>query len=378
MKKLALALMVATGFTWALDTTTAFDQGKDFGQQQKGALKGNVSTDGAQKNIPNYTTSTQEATLFNSGQGSLLAPGKTKLNDCASGKKADSSYNQQECDAINFLAKNPQQRPQINIEKNDPLITGSTQIINSAKNTGGFSGCKNTVVTKPAIYENGMCHESNKLDEVSCSNTLTVFCEAPTDGCDNGGIVPNSTQGDMRYWFGPGGGGTYYLEFGTLADNYWSGYGAVFDRTLQFEIANKENITQFSLVQAAFDDWLLVKINGNTIYVGPRGGDRLEVITKTETYECGKDGNKICSTKTTLVQHGPNDFGSAELAVSWNFGLSIDLKPYLVNGTNVIYTRTVVAGEGESFLKIAARMVCPPRCRDEWNNQCAPYEARMQ
>lgn len=374
MKKLALALMVATGFAWAYDATTAFDAGKDFGQQQKGTLKGNVSTDGAQKNIPNYTTSTQETTLFNNGQGSLFTPGRSKVNNCATGPKADSNYNQQECDAVNFLAKNPQQRPQINIDKNDPLVTGSTQIINNAKNTGGFSGCKNTVVTKPAIYEDGMCHEGNQLDTVDCSSTLSVFCEAPADGCDNGGIVPNSTQADMRYWFGPAGGGTYYLEFGTLADNYWPGSGTIYDRTLRFDIAKKADITQFSLVYAAFDDWLLVKVNGTTVYVGPKGGDRLEVVT--QSYSCGKEGENTCYRKR--VQYGPKSFGNPELATSWSIGLGIDLKPYLVDGTNTIYTRTIVAGDGESFIRMAARMMCPPKCRDEWNNQCAPYEARMQ
>lgn len=189
MKKLALALMAATGFAWAYDTTTAFDAGKDFGQQQKGTLKGNVSSDGAQKNIPNYTTNTQEATLFNNGQGSLFTPGKSKVNNCATGSKADTKYNQQECDAVNFLAKNPQQRPQVNIDINDMLISGSTQIINNANSNGGFSGCVNTIKTKPATFEESICHEGRRLDQYQCSESLSVqvdyTCQPGTFSLDN-------------------------------------------------------------------------------------------------------------------------------------------------------------------------------------------------
>lgn len=368
MKRLALilGLSMATATTWGYDATSAFDAGKDFGQQQKGKVSGMVSTDGAQKNIPNYTESAKESSLFSSGKGNLFSPAKGKLNGCATGPKADNNYNQQECDAVNFLAKNPSQRPQINIDKNDPIITGGKQIIDNANTNGGFSGCKNVTTTKPAIYEEGMCHEGNRLDQVTCENTLTVFCEAPSDGCDNGGIVPNSAEADMRYWFGPGDGGTFYMEFGTMADNYWPGpksTGTIYDRSLKFSIENKNDITRFALVTAAFDDWLLVRVNGTVVYVGPYGGDRLEQV-----YVNGRG----------RVQFGPASYGAPELSKSWNFSLDIDLRPYIVDGRNEIFTRTIVAGDGESFIKIAARMVCPLRCRDEWNNQCAPYEARMQ
>lgn len=260
---------------------------------------------------------------------------------------------------------------------------------------------------------NYQCQQSPKsLQTYTCNRILTVTCDALHDGCDDGGIVMGSTQADMRVWFGPWGGGTYALEFGTFRDNYWA--SGTYDRTLTFSITDKDKITAFSLARASYDDWLWVKVNGNTVYIGPRGGNTLYVVNSSsnvhvtadecnrgwagtnyicyrwvnETYQSvgsfpyctGAPGNYTCNTlgqPGSTVNYGTG-VGPTELATSWNFSLNIDLRPYLQNGANQIWTRTIVAGGGESAIRIWTRMLCPRTCYDNWDNQCQAFEARAQ
>lgn len=365
MRHWLMILAMASPSVWADEPSGAFDAGKQFGQQQSGTLRGNVSTDTAQQKIPNYNTDAKESGLFNSGQGSLFGPGSGKINNCATGPKADNNYNQQECDAVNFLSKNPQQRPQINIDKKDPLITGSSQIIKNAKPSGSFSGCKNTIVTKPAIYEEAICNEGNKFNTVDCESNLVVACAPPTDGCDAGGVIPNTSAGDMVVQWTNAGSGNYLLQFGSPGDNYFG--AGLYDRYMNFQIKDVQKITRFVLDSVHFDDWLLVEINSKVVYVGPHGGDRLELKPYV-----------IPNWMMVYCNSSDQPCGFPELQTSWGFSPNIDLKPYLINGVNTIRTRLVVGGGGEEWINISTRQLCPPQCDDQWNNQCAPYEARMR
>ncbi|MDI9235195.1 hypothetical protein [Limnohabitans lacus] len=161
-----------------------------------------------------------------------------------------------------------------------------------------------------------------------------------------------STQSDMAMSWVPGGNGTYSLYLGTIADNYWGGYGAVYDRSMTFNISNKDLYSKFTLAQASFDDWLMLQVNGNVAYVGPYGGDRLSTVSVPYTY-CGGDWG--CETAYELkVQYGANAFGWPELSTNWSLGLNVDLRPYLRAGQNTIFMRTIVAGRGEGAIRIDA------------------------
>ncbi len=230
----------------------------------------------------------------------------------------------------------------------------------------------------------------------------------------------------------------YYI--GTVADNYWG--SGIYDRSVTFNLKDPGSTEMFSIIQSGFDDWLLVQVNGTTVYIGPHGGNMLEVQSGSVqdnctysggSYVCGTydrnkwvsapqygwrdedpptcptgslygignvpnsnwdDGQQYgCFAATTaryaycearyegggdntyqngytcsqgcmpgMVQYlqGASGWGSGcgwpELRTSWNFNLNIDLRPYLRSGSNTIFTRTVVAGGGESWLKIRTQM----------------------
>lgn len=178
-----LPLLLCAHPVWAEDINTVFEDAKAFGQVQQARAVNSISTQSAQENIPNYTTGAKESSLFDQGRGALFSSGKGKITNCATGPKADSPYHQQECDVVNFLAKNPQQRPKIVIDKNDPLITGATQMIDAAKNNGTFSGCVNTIEAQPDIAQEATCTESNRTDVLSCEKILLI---KQNPGCSPG------------------------------------------------------------------------------------------------------------------------------------------------------------------------------------------------
>lgn len=246
------------------------------------------------------------------------------------------------------------------VEANAASITGAMQ--------GDYSSCQPVALETPYPPTTEACYENRLAENHTCSRILVVACDPETDGCDAGGIVPGSWAGDMKVALTPADNGNFILQFGTIADNYWGGYGVVYDRTLTFEITDADLITKFELTRAAFDDWLLVKVNGTVVYVGPYGGDRLEVVT-----------NDTGWFQLKQVQYCETCFGSPELSTSWNKSPNVDLTPYLVEGPNTIFMRTVVAGGGEGAIQITTRQKCPRDCHDTWDDsQCATLQARSQ
>lgn len=397
----------------------AFQAGKDFANQGKGAAARQVNGSTGASALPYYGTTAPETANFQGGRQLIGAAGTGKQIECQT-RQARSGFEQQECDAVNFMSKNPTSRPKFTIDKRtDPILTGSRTVIQQPGVIPGASTqqCRVERTRNPATYVSETCSETQTLENLSCKRVLQVVCDAQRDGCDQGGIVPDSWAGDMATSFTPDGSGNYILQFGTIANNYWGGWGAVYDRHLSFSLQDVRLITRFSLTRAAFDDWLLVKVNGRLVYVGPRGGDRLEIYSPSPVLE--SSGQRSCTTywdeggsgwqcadaggsgnlvsypsctavasgwsctpsdaRTGMVQYCADCFGSPELSTSWNLGLDIDLRPHLRNGSNEIFMRTIVAGGGEGAVQITTRQLCPRSCRDQWDNsQCAALEQRAR
>jgi len=360
-----------------------------------------------------YSNTAPEAALFQGGNGNTKASGLDKITSCANSPANPDKFLQQNCDAINLMAKNPSTRPQFQltydpsftrtrtIEANPSTLAANSLGFANPNAIGAFTGCTTRTKTTPATQSIEVCHEgptgttqtctigrsvvvaantnyqcdktTNSYTSLKCNRIATATCTGGGDGCDRGGIVPNSWAGDMAVSFTPDGAGNYILQFGTIADNYWSGWGTVYDRTLTFTIKDAALVSMFSLVRAVFDDWILVSINGKVVYVGPYGGDRLETF-----YRPCIISTRFCTENYLgpFVRYCATCTRYPELYTNWNIGLSIDLKPYLKTGTNTIFVRTVVAGLGEGAIQIRTRQVCPVTCTASIDNQCQSLEAR--
>ncbi len=188
------------------------------------------------------------------------------------------------------------------------------------------------------------CNKESRIctDGILSGQFTNAACVAPA-------VVPpkvenlcaqiRNIQGDMRVYVEPAKTTTEFsiLEFGTFADNYWTGdvsLGKLYERELSFDLPTIDSVPDMILTKASYDDWFLLTINGKTVYVGPHGGDRLILSTNGQ------------------VQYSATGFSVPELNTSWSFDLNIDIKPYLVVGVNKIVTKTIVAGGGESAIKV--------------------------
>jgi hypothetical protein len=152
--------------------------------------------------------------------------------------------------------------------------------------------------------------------------------------------------------------GSFFLTFGTLGNNYW-GQG-VYDRSLSFNISNLPSLDLFNLAHVSMDDWLLIRVNGHVVFVGPHGGDRLNIVSRMSCQWDG-EGGEWCYMNHQTIEYGPGLFSESwEFSRDWHFYPNINIRPFLVEGSNTITTRTIVGGRGESYIHFNTRTYgCP-------------------
>jgi len=182
-----------------------------------------------------------------------------------------------------------------------------------------------------------------------CAQSLKLTCKQAGE-CDSGGIVKASVSSDMKFEY------SYpYLTIGTIADNYWGGRCDVYDRVTKFQVRNKEEIKEFKIVQVGFDDYLWIKVNGHTIYVGPYNEGYVE------PFFGNRYGPRVNTNRGQYL---------CDLERNWNFNVDINLLPYLKEGENEIWMRVIVAGAGEGWMKIIAKQHCCMSWQEQWSEQC--------
>lgn len=412
MKRVGIGLLIGFALSAAvaqsMSVTDAKASGGTFGKTYGGTpINNNIKSADPATVAPGYTGEPAETGLFMGGAGETTGPGGTKVAGCS--PKTDV-----ECQAVNLLKDGKMSRPSFTIHNSDPDVSKARALVaNPGTQVGDlfttYTSCTKDTTESPAEYKTVTCEDYLTADPVTCAmkrivevqktynyqcdksqktlvnqkcnRTLLVTCDPPGDGCNSGGIVPGTASGDMTVWFGDVGGGNYALRFGTFADDYWNNCAGIEMRTLTFDIADKDQLTQFSLAHVAWDDYILIKLNGTIIYSGPDGGNTLyNYRTKIGKFTV----NRVCtdSDQYGLVGATGGDFpftchhnASPERSTSWNNWPWADLKPLLVNGTNTISFNVVACGGGEGAMEIYTRMKCPAVCHDNWDDKCAGLAA---
>jgi hypothetical protein len=400
MKRLvASTLVLVAAQALALDPNTAFQQGKDLANSYKDMGKQQAVINAAPTTVPGYGASRQEENLF--GTAGLTGPASARMSSCAANPRQDGSVqNHMECEGVNFLAKRPAQQSKTafpNI-KNDPAVAAGAYVSGNLEsiarnlgiNQGGVANqCKTVTVTDPAQYVDRHCIEGYEVKAESCvygrkividadsnyqcDKTLAskeVFdcskkwiCEA-RDGCDSGGINPGSISATLRYDWRAAGGGDFYMEIGNVQDNI---YGWGFHKaTAYFDVVDPARITKFILEWAAYDDYIWVKLNDQTVWVGPDGGDRLEscclyTITEGECLSQGVTEDGV--TCRPFERYGPHDVKKGGITINK------DVRHLLRKGQNKIWMQIAVGGRGDMVTRWRTRQLCPPNCY--WLDQCA-------
>jgi len=169
---------VAQGY----DSGTAFTEGGALGSGSiNGAFQG-IGSGNAASMVPGYGQSATQTQLFQGGQGQLSGPGVTKVTDCASQVPDADTYRRQECDAVNFVARNPSVRPAFSIDRaTDPLISRANSIASNPTlqvtgiNIGSSTEqCRVVTETMPATFSTEVCTEYRPVTSNFCSTDRQI------------------------------------------------------------------------------------------------------------------------------------------------------------------------------------------------------------
>ena len=139
----------------------------------------------------NYSSTAPEAGYFMGGSGDTITPGAGKVTVCQTGPVNPNAFLQQNCEAINYMARNPTTRPQFTLTPGDPNVTRSRNIeanpgtlaatslgYASPSAIGAFTGCTTQTITKPPNYTSEVCNEYLTTTNHMCIVGRTIVVDA--------------------------------------------------------------------------------------------------------------------------------------------------------------------------------------------------------
>lgn len=117
------------------------------------------------------------------------------MQNCANYTPGQNKIANQECEVVNFLAKNPNVRPQFNIGNNDPMILGAKnardnaatvfQSLGISGGTGSSAQCTTRTETTPAQYTTETCTTLRSIEGQQCTIGRVVNIDSDSNfQCD--------------------------------------------------------------------------------------------------------------------------------------------------------------------------------------------------
>ena len=174
----------------AADVGASYEAGTAFGTQRQGNDSTVTGFDPGK--IPNYNPNPSQTGLFSSA--SLFQPGADKINACAGYTPGSDKVENQECEAVNFLAKNPSQRIHVGIPAGDPVRSANLESATSPKDVLKRFGmdldanpgeCKDVTQTTDPVYRNETCYEGTSVVQPVCSIGRSVQADVDANyNCD--------------------------------------------------------------------------------------------------------------------------------------------------------------------------------------------------
>lgn len=335
MKKTMIAAAVAgalaaTALAQTINTPAeAFKAGQDFsnGTKGKGAAAGSVNTTSGTTNVPKYNTSPPEKSVYGGGKSLIGAQGTNKIATCAS-YTASNAYDQQECNAVNFLQKMPAERPKFVIDKTtDPLMVNSKGTIANPGTipASGTAACHIEKTTIPGTYTTETCEMSTVLDSFECKKTLIPECgyvgsditshtESKSGAFDSATLTVTGTKG--------------LYDYNLQVNNRHCGAEGVAETKFNLDTVGFGGYITINLSE--LDDAAAIGVNDTTVFAGyPNAGPVYngsffptsskafqigyswsEDVGKTQCVETDWDGN---CTKTAWVPNVQTFYANTKL-----------------------------------------------------------------
>ncbi|MBB3221715.1 hypothetical protein [Pseudoduganella umbonata] len=157
----------------------AFNQGKAY-RDENGHAVGAIRTDTAAA-VPGRDA-TSEGTLQDLYGTPLPQAGEAKVADCATQAPVSDAYANQGCATINYLHRNPEQRPRTTVDRSEPAIaTGAT--VRSAPRaftgdqpglSGTYTACVDRTTRTPLQHQTERCLVGHAVTQGSCHRRLML------------------------------------------------------------------------------------------------------------------------------------------------------------------------------------------------------------
>lgn len=180
--------------------TSKHDAGIEFAKSQLGKSAANVNQNNA-KSTPFFNPNPKQAAGFVSTD--IFGIGSSRITECKSEAKSNDKVANQECEAVNFLAKNPDNRKRFQLSSNDPaVLAGRSAINNAKKDMFSDNGCVLKTTTTPSQYRIKSCNEYNPVSAMNCvmgrevvvNSSSNFMCDATLNALEqvncNRGVSP--------------------------------------------------------------------------------------------------------------------------------------------------------------------------------------------
>ena len=220
-----------------------------------------------------------------------------------------------------------------------------------------------------------MCHEERFQAEYSCNTYMEAEACHKESVLSSGGVDLDSTSGDSNVVkIGNVDPYTGQYRIGAVGDDYWkTGY---YSREFTVDILDASAVKTFRMYSVGFDDLMAVAINDNWVWSDYNGGTfHPEFNAWGKIYDQCLSGYTEWGEWSDCYKTEPRLQSQWERRTSFKYPVSVDMRPYLRNGRNIIRmdTGVVGAGEGWVFLEISAWKV---ECKMTVQNTCGEWEAK--
>ena len=266
MNKLLIAFLSGL-FCVGLHADTSYGQqlGSQFGKDSLNS-SGNVVNESKGKQwLPGYSETAKEEMYYQGGMGNINKDGYTKYERCSNANTVLSADEKIECEAINFVNKNPNGRKLYEVDpKTDPVIKSSNEVKeNSQTAFNSNQTCFEKTVKTNAVFEEQVCTQSSALSEQQClQQQVNDVCPTSIDGS-----TCNGETGIERAALTTSGNDNAYIRY--EANKLKLGLGYRYSRPLasstasyKVTIRNRNKLSNIRLVGSNYDDAYLLKING--------------------------------------------------------------------------------------------------------------------
>lgn len=137
------------------------------------------------------------------------------------------------------------------------------------------------------------------------------------------------------------------------------GRGKIFDYIVNFNIHDISQLIELKLLNVGFDDHLLLSINNKQIFMGPRFGNKIEIIS-----------DHISGKYHNISIDNSNRFYPIE-GNKWHFkAVNLDIKKYLNAQSNQMNIRLGVGGYGGIKLMLKGKISKCIKWQEGWEEIC--------